>query len=142
MICWECGQSGHLRKDCNQGRHAFALFSQEADLTCKAMVGGKEKALIDTGATISLIRCKDYFQIGFRENVLKIFQADGRKIKISGVVHVSVEVEGTVTVQQMNVTSTLCRSMILGRDWLQSNETKISLDSSHPLLKIRKEKYP
>lgn len=67
----------------------MALFSQEADLTCKEMVvvvGGEIKALIDTGASISMIRSQDHFQLGFRENKLevmklKIFQVDRREIR-------------------------------------------------------------
>lgn len=46
--------------------------------------------------------------------------ADGREIKLLGLLHLPVVVAGSITVQQIYVTLTLFRSMILGRDWLQS----------------------
>lgn len=73
-----------------------------------------------------MIRFWDYFKLRFRENELdvtkqEIFQTDGREINVLGLVHVTVEVGGAVTVQQMYVTLILCRSMILVSDWLPSN---------------------
>lgn len=75
MVSWGCGQFGHLRKDCTQRRRAFALFGQESDLTCKVMLGGKGiMVLIDTGASISMIRTRDHFQIGFKKKKLGVMK--------------------------------------------------------------------
>lgn len=57
MVCWGCGQSGHLRNHFFQGRDSFALLVPEVDLTCKALVKrngiNRYRASLDVGIIIN-----------------------------------------------------------------------------------------
>lgn len=75
-------------------------------------------------ASISIIRSRDYIKLGFRKNMQlvtkeKIFLADGKENKELGLLHLSVEMGRTVTVQKMHVSHTLYRSMILSRPFFK-----------------------
>ena len=71
---------------------------------------------------------QDLLGLGFRYKDLKpadlrVVQADSWEIKISGLICLTVMVEEVVTMQTLYVATTLRRSMILGRDWLERNKT-------------------
>lgn len=141
IVCCRCGPSGHLRKGCKLERRAFARFGQEYDLTCKAISEAGNIGINGYRASMSMIRAKHSFQIGFRSPELdvtnqKIYQADRIAIKV--LVNLPAEVGRAVMMQQMYVTLNLRKSIILGREWLQTNEAHISLNPTLPLLKMGK----
>ena len=113
---------------------SYGLFGQDTEIICEVeIVKKKVKALLDTGASISMIRQKDLLELGFRCKDLKpaglrVVQADGREMKISGIICLPVMVGGVVTMQTLYVATTLCRSMILGRDWLEGNKVHMSFN--------------
>ena len=112
---WE----GHPEE--NKVAQSYGLFGQDTEIICEVeIVKKKVKALLDTGASISMIRQKDLLELGFRSKDLKladirVVQADGREMKISGIC-LPVMVGEVVTMQTLYVATTLCRVMILGRD--------------------------
>lgn len=80
------------------------------------------QALIDTGASISIMRLKE-FDIETKETKIsdlrftKIVVANAQEIKISGTALLFIRA-GEVTIpQKFYVAPSLCRSMIFGRDW-------------------------
>ena len=80
-----------------------------------------------------MIRQKHLLELGFRCKDLKpadlrVVQADGREMKISGIICQPVMVGEVVTMQTLYVATTLCRSMILGRDWLEGNKAHMSFN--------------
>ena len=80
-----------------------------------------------------MIRQNDLLELGFRCKDLKpadfrVVQADGREMKISGMICLPVMVGEVVTMQILYVVTTLCRSMILGRDWLEGNKVHLSFN--------------
>ena len=78
-------------------------YSQDTEIICEVeIVKKKVKALLDTGASISMIRQKDLLELGFRCKDLKladlrVVQADGREMKISGMICLPVIVGEVVT---------------------------------------------
>ena len=63
-----------------------------------------------------------------RFKTCRVVQADGREIKISGMICLPVMVGEVVTMQTLYVATTLCRSMILDRDWLDGNKARMSFN--------------
>ena len=113
---------------------SYGLFGQDTEIICEVeIVKTKVRALLDTGASISMIRQKDLLDLGFRCKDLKpadlrVVQADGREMKISGMICLPVMVGEVVTMQTLYVATTLCRPMILGRDWLKGNKAYMSFN--------------
>lgn len=113
---------------------SYALLSQGTEATCDVLVSGKcVQALLDTGACISILRLKDFKALNQKNRRLeaadmKIIQADGREIRITGAISLPISVGGVSTMQKFYVAPTICRAMILGRDWLESNKAQISFN--------------
>ena len=91
-------------------------------------MGWKIQALLDTVASVSMVRLKAFTELGFtskelessESSDLRIVQPDGWNIKISSMIYLPVMVRKIVTMQGLYVAPALCRSMILGIGW---NET-------------------
>lgn len=87
----------------------FSLLTQEGELTCKAVIKGKAvRALIDVGASVSLIREDRYkslkLQGWLRRTDVKISQADGKTITITGMVRLPVKIGRMNSVHKFYVT--------------------------------------
>ena len=101
---------------------SYTLVGQGTEVICEVpVVGRKMQAFLDTGASISMVRLKEFTELGFtryelESSDLRIVQADERDIKISGMIYLPVIVTKMVTIQGLYVTPALCRSMILGRN--------------------------
>jgi len=113
---------------------SYAIFDQGTEMTCEVKIGGKDmKALLDTGASISMIRRKELLGLGITSKDLKladvkVVQADGREMELSGMICLPIIVEEIETMETFYVAPTLCRSMILGRNWLEGNKAKLSFN--------------
>ena len=125
--CWKGPwKRGSTQKEIRVAQ-SYRLFGQDTEIICEVeRVIKKVKALLDTGAFISMIRQKDLLELGFRCKDLK--PADGREMKISGITCLPVMVGEVVTMQTLYVATTLCRSMILGRDWQEGNKAHVSFN--------------
>ena len=125
---------------------SYGLSGQGTEIICEVeIVKKKVKTLLDTGASISMIRQKDLLELGFRCKDLKpadlrVVQADSREIKVSGMICLPVMVVELVTMQTLYAATTLCRSMILGRDWLEGNKAYMSFNPV--MLKLGGKKIP
>lgn len=87
----------------------FSLLTQEGKLTCKVVIKGKVmRTLIDTGASVSLIRDHQYKILGLRRWLrkadIKVSQADGKTITIMGMVRLPVGIGGMNSVHKLYVT--------------------------------------
>ena len=113
---------------------SYGLFGQDTKIICKVeIVKKKVKALLDTGASISIIRRQDLLELGFRYKDLKpadlrVVLADSWEMKISGMICLPVMIGEVVTMQTLYVATTLCRAMILGRDWQEGNKVHTSFN--------------
>ena len=63
----------------------YQVLKEGPDFTCSVLLGGKKvRALIDTGASVSLVSSKTYRQLGRRERLrpvdLHLTQANSSKI--------------------------------------------------------------
>ena len=133
--CWKGPgkRGGGTQKEVRVAQ-SYGLFGQGTEIICEVEIVEKRvNALLDTEASLSMIRQKDLLELGFRCKDLKladlrVVQADGREIKISGMICLPVMVGGVVTMQTLYVATTLCRSMILGRDWLEGNKAHMSFN--------------
>jgi len=113
---------------------SYAIFDQSTEMACEVKIVGKGvQALLDTGASISIIRQKELLELGVTSKDLKladlrVVQADGREMELSGMICLPVIVEEVETMETLYVAPTLCRPMILGRNWLEGNRAKLSFN--------------
>ena len=94
---------------------SYTLVGQGTEVTFEAqVVGRKIQALLNTGVSIYMFRLKE-FTVTNKESEfsdLRIVQATGWDIKISGMIYLPLMVEKMVTMQWLYVALALCRSMI------------------------------
>ena len=80
-----------------------------------------------------MIRQKDLLELGFlcedlKPADLRVVKADVREMKISRMICLTLMVGEVATMQTLYVATTLCRSMILCRDWLEGNKAHTSFN--------------
>ena len=168
--CWGCGQLGHLMRECSSQKELSHVrkgterhqgntwgathtdvrvgrsYGQSTEAACNVLVGGKYmQALLDMGACISIIRLRDFWKFSHKSRKLessdvRIIQADGRGIRIIGMIWLPIIVGGISTLQKLYVTPNTCRAMILGRDWLEKNKAQISFNPT--ILKLGGKEIP
>lgn len=93
----------------------------------------KLRALIDTGAEVSLISRKMYNSLSFPPKVNKnqkpyLQAANGESLSVVGRVNLSFKMNGLPLSHNFYVTEGLNRCVILGRDWLRMNGVRIYFD--------------
>lgn len=90
------------------------------------------KALIETGASVSLLREKEYRKLRnrgwMRKPDIEITQANGGSMRIKGMVKLPLKVGETRSIQRFYVTPELCAGMILGEDWLHKHRAGIEFN--------------
>lgn len=111
----------------------FSLLTQERELSCKVVVGGSMvKAIIDTGASVSLLREGEYRRLKnqgrMRRPDIEITQADGGSMRIKGMVNLPLKVGATQSFHRLYITPKLCAGMILGEDWLHGHRAGIEFN--------------
>lgn len=123
--CWRlCSDSQTNTTLGKRASMVFSLLTQEGKLTCKVVIKGKVmRTLIDTGASVSLIRDHQYKILGLRRWLrkadIKVSQADGKTITIMGMVRLPVGIGGMNSVHKLYVTQDHWGEMILSKDWLR-----------------------
>lgn len=90
----------------------------------------KFRALIVTGAEVSLISRKMYNILSFPPKVNKPYlqAANGESLSVVGRVNLSLKMNGLPLSYNFYVTEGLNRCIILGRDWLRMNGVRIYFD--------------
>lgn len=111
----------------------FSSLTQEKELSCGAEIGSRAvKALIDTGASVSLLKEEAYRRVKrksrLREADIEITQADGAPLVIKGMARLPVRIGKLRSTQIFYVTPNLCTEAILGEDWLRSQKARIEFN--------------
>ena len=110
-----------------------SLVKQVRELTCEVTVGGKAmRALIDTGASVSLMSFKKYRGLRtkgwLKASDIAISQADGRGMRILGIKWLPVKVGGVDKFQKLYIAPGLCEDVVLGEDWLKECGAQLNFD--------------
>ena len=96
------------------------------------MGGKKVRALVDTGASVSLVSSKTYRQLGRKERLrpvdLHFSQADSSRMRIAGMTWLSFQLAGTRSDIKVYVAPDLCGELILGSHWLRQHKALIRFD--------------
>ena len=98
---------------------------------------GKQKfrCLVDTGEECSLMHCRVYDSLKNKPKLHKktvdLQSANGCSLNVDGCVNVQFRIGGTEVSQDFYVVRDLNRNMILGLDWLKSNNVRIYLMEKH-----------
>ena len=103
---------------------------------------GKQKyrALVDSGAELSLMRRTVYNNLSnkpklFKKNIC-LQSVSGQALKIDGCVNLTFLVKGLTLKHTFVVVNDMNRNLILGRDWLKQNGVRMYFDLG--LLRIDK----
>ena len=102
----------------------YEFLTQGSDMLCKVeIMGRKIEVLLDSGSEISLLKssvCKDLRTDSIRVKDLDytMTQANGQKMELRGMVHLSIKVGSITTWSKLYIAPVLDRTMILGEDWL------------------------
>ena len=88
--------------------------------------------LIDTGAEVSLISKKMYYNLPFRPKLSRdsanLQAVNGQSLSVMGRVNLTFKMNGLSLTHKFYVTSGLNRNFILGRDWLTENGVRLYFD--------------
>ena len=101
--------------------------------SCIVFIGKQKfRCLVDTGAECSLMHRRVYDNLKNKPKLLKktvdLQSANGTSLKVDGCVNVQFRIGGTEVSQDFYVVRDLNRNMILGLDWLKSNNVRIYFD--------------
>ena len=96
-------------------------------------IGGvRYKALLDTGAEVSIISSKLYNALPSKPTLyqkkMKLLAANGTSLKVEGVIQLELQVGSQCVSQECVVIKDLNRLMLLGRDWLRSYGVRLYFD--------------
>lgn len=94
--------------------------------------GCKFRALVDTGAEVSLISTRAYRQMKHRpqlaESKVALQGASGDSLHVRGLVALEFEVGGVKTTHSFHVVDNANRNVILGCDWLTKHRVRLYFD--------------
>ena len=111
----------------------YQVLKEGPDFTCSILLGGKKvRALVDTGASVSLVSSKTYRQLGRKERLrpvdLHLSQADSSRMRIEGMTWLPFQLARTRGDMKVYVAPDLCGELILGSDWLRQHKAQIRFD--------------
>ena len=97
--------------------------------------GVKTSALVDTGASVSVISAKFFTKLGHNDTVLQtadysFVNGVGGQLKVLGKIKLPVSFKGLVINIQVHVVDRLPHSLILGLDFMQTNKVHLHLDTN------------
>ena len=102
------------------------------------------RALVDSGAQVSLINRKLYNNLRYKPRITKepiiLNSVSGEKLHIDGVAHLEFNMKGTKVKHKFFVTPDINRNMILGIDFLTQNGVRLYYDLS--AMRVGKEYIP
>ena len=130
---WSRGAANRERfKDRREAR-VYQVLKEGSDFTCSVLLGGRKvRALVDTGASVSLINSKTYRRLGRKEKLrpvdLYLSQADSSRMRIEGITWLPFQLARTRGDMKVYVALDLCGELILGSDWLKQNKAQIRFD--------------
>ena len=119
----------------------YEFLTQGSDMVCKVkIIGRKIEVLLDSGSEVSLQKSSVFKDlktnsIWVRDSDLTVTQAKGQKMKLSGMVHLTIKVGGITTCSKLYIAPDLDRTMILSEDWLKKNQAQINFNLNQ--LKIK-----
>ena len=94
--------------------------------------GRRHRALVDTGAEVSVISYRIYESFRPRPELqkkdVKSRTANGSPLQVDGLSHLQVQIGNQSTPHNFIVVRNLNRNIILGRDWLRQNGVRMYFD--------------
>ena len=150
-LCWVCGDRNHIARNCtnrHQGNSPrLVAVSREngrrmprpdihirvSPNTISIRIGSRIcRALIDTGADVSVVHSKVFKSIKPRPDLIsksiKLQTANGSRLKFKGETSLEFKVGEQRSRYDFFVVENLKRNVILGRDWLKKNQVGIYYD--------------
>ena len=108
----------------------YQVLKERPDFTSSVLMGGKKvRALIDTGASVSLVSSKTSRQLGRRERLrpvdLHLSQANSSRTRIEGMTWLSFQLARVRGDMKVYVAPDLCGELILESDWLMQHKAQI-----------------
>ena len=124
-----------INKPCNQTENVptYTINRIASPNSISVKIGHKKyKALVDTGAEVSIISSRVYEALrpkpSLSKNKMKLQTANGSPLRMEGLVGLEIKIGSQSIFQNCCVVRNLNRKIILGRDWLRSHGVRMYFD--------------